>query len=260
MKPTFPKNFALCCVFLLLLAGAGHGQSPASRPLRVLFVGNSYTYYNNLEQVVTALADSTPVKLTCRKSTVGGAFLSEHWLGQRGLKTKDLIKTGKFDVVVLQDNSMAAIERPDSVYKYVRLLCDWVRESGGRPYLYATWAREKVPQYQPEINAVYAKAAKDNKATLVPAGNAWSLAKTLRPTISLYDADGSHPNNLGTYLTACVFATQLAGELDPRKMASTPTVADAQGESIRLMALDPLDVTFCQKVARQVVREAAAAN
>ena len=70
--------------------------------LKVLFVGNSYTYVQNLPQVVSIISDSTKTKLVTRKSTVGGAYLREHWYGKRGLKTKEIITKGKFDLVILQ--------------------------------------------------------------------------------------------------------------------------------------------------------------
>ncbi|MCD6354644.1 MAG: hypothetical protein J7L95_03755 [Prolixibacteraceae bacterium] len=58
-----------------------------------------------------------------------------------------MIESGKFDVVVLQDLSMATIEQADSVMYYGQLFCDLIKDSGAKPYFYQTWAHEKVPQY-----------------------------------------------------------------------------------------------------------------
>ena len=60
--------------------------------LKILFVGNSYTFFGNLPQIVSIISDSTETKLVTRKSTIGGAKLHEHWNGSRGLKTKELIQ------------------------------------------------------------------------------------------------------------------------------------------------------------------------
>jgi uncharacterized membrane protein len=57
--------------------------------LKILFVGNSYTYFKNLPQMVSIISDNTKTKLVTKKSTKGSAKLREHWLGERGLKTKD---------------------------------------------------------------------------------------------------------------------------------------------------------------------------
>ncbi|SFC25141.1 hypothetical protein SAMN05421780_10422 [Flexibacter flexilis DSM 6793] len=244
------KKIALIIVVFGLFLCSNQGFAQVKKDtLRVLFVGNSYTYYQNLAQVVSIISDSTKTKLITKKSTIGGAYLSEHWHGKRGLKTKDIIKNGRFDIVVLQEFSMGAIENPDSAYKYMKLFCQFVKENGAKPYLYQTWAREKVPHYQEQINKLYAKAAADNKAELVPVGNAWALAKQLRPNFVLYHNDGSHPSDLGTFLTACVFVKTITHEL-PANLPNVYSTLDINKESLILLNLDQLDVVFCKKVAQ----------
>jgi hypothetical protein len=72
------------------------------KEMKVLFVGNSYTYGNNLAHIVSILSDSTETKLITRKSVIGGAYLREHWNGDRELKTREVIAEGDFDIVVPQ--------------------------------------------------------------------------------------------------------------------------------------------------------------
>lgn len=78
--------------------------------LRILFVGNSYTFVSNMPHLVSLISDSTNVKLVTSKSTAGGASLSDHWNGEKGLKTKESISNGKYDIVVLQGHSMETID------------------------------------------------------------------------------------------------------------------------------------------------------
>jgi len=96
--------------------------------LNIFFVGNSYTYYGNLTQLVLIMSDSTKTKLVTKKSTIGGARLSEHWLGERGLRTKEMIKDGEFDIVVFQEYSMGAIDEPDNTLKYLKLFGSYIKE------------------------------------------------------------------------------------------------------------------------------------
>lgn len=220
--------------------------------LNILFVGNSYTYFNNLPQMVSIISDSTKTKLITKKSTIGGARLSEHWLGERGLNTKKMIRDGEFDIVVLQEYSMGAIDEPDNTKKYLKLFSDYIRENNAKPYFYLTWAREKAPQYQDTINAIFMEASVENKAVIVPAGQAWTRAKELRPTIELYDPDGSHPSELGTFLSACVFVATLTNET-PGQLNGYYQTTDAQGESVELMRIDALDLVFCRKIAEEIV-------
>ncbi|MFH0758647.1 MAG: hypothetical protein V2B15_15265, partial [Bacteroidota bacterium] len=166
--------------------------------------------------------------------------------------TKAMIAQGNFDIVVLQDFSMSGIETPDSTLKYVRLFSGYNRLYGAQTVLFNTWARERVPQFQAQIDEMYIKAAEETGATRVPVGPAWELAMDLRPTVDLFTSDGSHPNELGTLLTASVFVLVLTGEL-PEKLPTLYMIEDADGETVRLMNHNPEDAEFCRRIALQVV-------
>jgi hypothetical protein len=221
------------------------------KELKVLFVGNSYTWGYNLAHIVSLISEETSTLLVTRKSVIGGADLGEHWKGGRELETKKIIAEGDFDIVVLQDFSMSAIHTPDSLLKYVKLFAEYNTGYGAQTYLFNTWTREKVPQYQAEIDALYQQAASENNATRVPVGSAWQLALELRPSVDLFTSDGSHPNELGTMLSASVFVRSLCGEL-PELIPTLHRIEDAYGETVRLMNHNPEDAEFCKRIARQV--------
>ena len=223
--------------------------------LNILFVGNSYIYVSNIPHIVSLISDNTNTKLIASKSTAGGARLSNHWKHEKGLKTKDIIKNGNFDIVVLQEQSMGTIEHPDTFLLYSEKLSDLIKASGARPYFYATWAREKAPQYQEVINTVYEKAALENDGEVIKVGDAWTRAKRLRPGIELYMSDGSHQSTLGAFLSACVFVEALSGELPDKLNPWGFTVLDSRGEEILLMIQDPLDITFCLTVASEITKK-----
>jgi hypothetical protein len=242
------KNLALL-IAVLCCTISGTKAQQAER--KVLFVGNSYTYGYNLPHIVSIIAKETSIPLDTRKSTMGGATLKEHWTGGRELETKKLIAEGDFDAVVLQDFSMSAMHSPDTSLKYIQLFCDYIRSHGGKPYLFNTWAREKVPQYQDEIDDMYMQAAKAYDATRIPVGSAWELAMDLRPSVDLFTSDGSHPNELGTMLSASVFVRVICGEL-PEILPSLYRIEDANGETGRLMNHNPEDSEFCRRIANQI--------
>ena len=243
------KNKLILFVILTLNAS---GLLSQQKELKVLFVGNSYTYGYNLPHIVSVMSRETSTLLTTRKSAIPGAHLAEHWNGGRGLDTKKIIAEGGFDVVVLQDFSMSAMQAPDSSLKYIKLFTEYNARFGARTFLFNTWAREKVPQYQAEIDALYVQAAIENSATRVPVGRAWQLALELRPSVDLYTSDGSHPNELGTLLSASVFVRAICGEL-PDLMPTLYRIEDAYGETVRLMNHNPEDAEFCRRIANEVL-------
>lgn len=246
------KKFAMLIVAGLFLTVVW--LNAQQKEIKVLFVGNSYTYGYNLAHIVSIMSEETSTLLITRKSVIGGASLSEHWKGGRELETKSIIAEGDFDVVVLQDYSMSAINNPDTALKYMKLFSEYNSSFGAETYLFNTWAREKVPQFQVEIDEMYGKAARVNDATRVPVGPAWELALDLRPSVDLFTSDGSHPNELGTLLTASVFVRVITGEL-PEVLPSLYRIEDANGETVRLMNHNPEDAEFCRRIANQVVEQ-----
>ena len=98
---------------------------------------------------------------------------------------------------------------------------------------------------------MYLNTSVENKAVIVPVGNAWALAKQLRPDITLFSSDGSHPSELGTFLTANVFVATILNEI-PELNRLFKTI-DKYGESIELMRINPLDIIFCKRIAEEIV-------
>ena len=89
---------------------------------------------------------------------------------------------------------------------------------------------------------------------VVPAGKAWALARLWRPEIKLYDADGSHPSKFGAFLTACVFAKSILHEL-PSRIPNAYKIQDTDKESVLLMNIDSVNVSFCKKVVEKIATE-----
>lgn len=205
--------------------------------LRVLFVGNSYTYYSNLPKLVSDLSKDTSTFIQTRVSAIGGARLKYHYNQERSLKTKELIKNGNFDIVVLQEQSMGTLTNKEEFLLYSKKLSDYIKKHGAKPYFFTTWSREKTPQTQNTITKVYKEAALQNNGVVVLVGEAWKLAKKKQPSIKLYAEDGSHPTLLGTFLTAAVFVKTITGSL-PSKIDNT-------------RKLDLSSFEFCFQIANQ---------
>jgi hypothetical protein len=93
-------------VFIMAL-GAAIALAPAAArqaSTRVLFVGNSLTFWNegvyvHLERL--AASATPPASVTTGRAVVPGAFLKSLW--QRA-EPRQAIATGRYDVVVLQED------------------------------------------------------------------------------------------------------------------------------------------------------------
>lgn len=210
---------------------------------RILFVGNSYTYFWNLPQLVSSMAESQGEAIFTQQSTNGGVNWKQHWEGDKGLKTQELIKKGDWDIVVLQNHSLSTIRNKDEFFEYGKKLISLVKEAGGEPLLYATWAREANPLMQKEINSAYFKLAEETSVEVLPVGSAWKQARDIKPELRLYHPDGSHPSLHGSYLTAALFLKKIT-EKSVLGVPERLTSFDKQNQKIYLAILMEYDAQF----------------
>lgn len=227
--------FLLCCMLVPALPAQA---SPA--PLKVLFIGNSYTYYHRMPDIVAAMAATreSPRRFEVRMVAQGGASLFSHW--ENGAARRAL-RSGRWDVVVLQDRSLVALDQPDELNRYAERFADAARSAGARVVLYATWARRDRPETQARLNDAFATAARASRSELAPVGAAWEQALRRWPDVALHDADGSHPAGTGSYLAACVIYIVAQPDAD-----TCPALADGDR--------DDLQFTGLRAVAAQAVK------
>jgi len=194
------------------------------RDLRVLFVGNSYCYVNDLPALVRELASANPrgPQIAVESVTPGGALLKQHFESTGALEK---IRAGGWTHVVLQGQSLEPIMHPDDFQLYAKKLSEEIEKAGAKVVFYQTWARrEGASEYaepwsggtpkkmQAGLDAAYAKAASAGHGRVVRVGDAWAAALAEKKPPALFADDGSHPSQAGTFLAACVFYEELAGE------------------------------------------------
>ncbi len=190
----------------------------SSSRVHVLFLGNSFTFVNDLPGLVRALAEKDGVDVAYVMHARGGAPLEAH---AKDGEVSELL-TKKWDYVVLQEQSQipsfAKAQRGGSERALV-LLRDAAQAHGATPVLFTTWGyrdgdRANVPSdtyegMQSRLDRTFAELAESDHVTLVPVASAWSEARRTHPAWDLWAADGHHPSLTGSYLAACVFYAKL---------------------------------------------------
>jgi hypothetical protein len=190
----------------------------------VLFVGNSYFYYNNsLHNKVLGLAKAADKanagKYQFKSATISAAYLSQHDVYSY-LKPGALGYKKPFDVVILQGNSSEQTSKAkrEEFAKTVKAYDSMIRATGAKTALLMTWAyTQKHPNYDPKMMDMnrdgYTEAGNAVDALVIPAGLAFQEAYRRRPDIKLQqDYDGHHPTFYGSYLAACTVYASLYGK------------------------------------------------
>ena len=255
-----------------LFAGSAFGFVQEPKPLRVLFVGNSYTYYNNLPELVAGLAASAGVKMEVRMVARGGATLEQTWEMD---EVRQVLHDGKWDYVVLQEHSQLGnhyvdgvqqLGEPDAFWESVRMYDSEIRKVRAKTVLFLTWARKHDPSQQAALNYAYMTIAQDLGLMVAPAGMAWAKVREMEPELALHVGDGSHPTASGSYLSACVLADTILGKsltnLPPRIVGHPITSADRVDASRTavLVNLPPDRAEMLQRVAVESYQRVADAG
>lgn len=190
----------------LCLAANGLAESPSRR---VLFIGNSFTYYNDMPAMVEALSRAAGASwLECSAVTAPAFSLADHW--ERS-DARARIAKGGWDFVVLQQGPSASAEGRASLWKDSRRFAELIRKAGATPALYSVWPSAARRLDFDGVAASYARAAEDVGGVLLPVGAAWQAAWKRDPELPLYDPDGLHPTLAASYLAALVIYQGLSG-------------------------------------------------
>jgi hypothetical protein len=239
----FPRVLVLAALSIALVSPTSHGAQ--KQPLRILFVGNSYT-----NQSWAAIKDVLAGH-HIEKHVRGGAKLTD-WAKDAKLGGK--IKTGKWDYVVLQDQSQV----PSLPGRFISgfhessaTLDGRIRAAGAKTAFFMTWGRRDGDKQNKNINPTFEKmqanlsrsyrdAATKLKAKLVPVGEVFAAIRKKHPALfpKLYKGDGSHPDRLGAYAAAYSFGWAILGT-DPaahakKKGGDFPSVAAAVKKTMKV--------------------------
>jgi hypothetical protein len=176
------------------------------KPINLLFIGNSFTQRNNLPGLLAEIAAAGGTRVTHELISVGGASLRTHWNAGHAAKA---ISIGKYDYVVLQEQSTLPVKNAQRMAENVRLFDAAIKAAGAKTVLYMTWARKHAPEAQPLIANAYNSIGEELGAIVVPVGLVWQKFRAKHEIPELYHRDESHPTLAGSYLAACVFLKAL---------------------------------------------------
>lgn len=206
----------LVALIALVLAGLWFGLVDNGwmdrRPVqRMLFLGHSYTYYNDMPAMVAKMADSagSPVRYDISMSAFPNATLEDHWNNR---KTRELLAKGGWYRVIAQPEGGLSHRGPDSgmFVNGSRLLAGTAEQP---PAIIISWeATEAFCQKHYSMSrAQVAAVAGENLRGLAIAtgsdvidiGRVWDRVAAAELPFSLYK-DGNHPSLEGSYLAALV--------------------------------------------------------
>lgn len=215
--------------------------------VRVLLIGNSFTYYHDADDMLVEIASSQGVNIDLGEFLKGGQTFGQHL---KLTNSRKAINAGNYDFAFLQDQSVTPAKY--SRDKDQQVLNDFIalkqlvvmRSPDCKVILERTWGydgkeaggfgtREFLDKHLEKGTKAMANKAKTWRS---PIGIAFNTSIAERPEISLLGDDDKHQSAAGSYLKACVNYLVMTGRsfsgyvptcgIDPEQAAYLRNVAE----------------------------------
>jgi hypothetical protein len=256
-KVTSKSIIIAACISALCIAALLSQSAAASAfPKRILFTGNSFSFYNNgIHNHVSSLvrsADEWEKGNRFRLLTLSGSHIHEHLPLLDAMLTRE---GDRWDALVLQGHSNEPVsskkrkEFKQSMDKAINM----IKEKSILPILFMTWEYEGETKMGKNLAQAYVDVAAKHNVPVVPVGLAFAKSQQLYPDISLYvqdvlgvtalntapqliyRKDVKHPSQAGTYLAACVFYAALYNK-SPEGLAFIADLPPKQAAKLQVLA------------------------
>jgi len=235
----------------------------AQDSIKVLFIGNSYTYFENMPDLFSNIADSAGYKVKIQMYAPGGVSVGDISQGTQAHMNNpavyENIRSDKWDYVVLQDNQgrfvldyghfpssslviQGHLQIRDSVLKNnpcAKLVwfAGWGTKNGMPPY--GNSGIEMIDR----IAANYLFLNDTAHQIIAPIGGAWKRIILTNPAYDLFSPDEMHPSLFGAFLTASVIYTAIFRD-NPLYSTANGGLSAAIADSIKLSAWQTLTDSF----------------
>ncbi|MBR6558274.1 MAG: DUF4886 domain-containing protein [Clostridia bacterium] len=195
---------------------------------KILFLGNSYTFVNDMPAIFEKLVKAADIEVKTEMVAKSSAMLIGYL--EKGNEHSDCFYSAlegeNWDHIVLQGHSRLPAMDENGFASPAHELCKLVKERGIEPVFYQTWPYRDgsgklsitncsyVEMYQ-KLRDAYRRAAARDHADLVPAGDVFYRISLHYPEINLLLPDDNHPNIYGSYLVAIMFMFYFYGADTP---------------------------------------------
>lgn len=217
----------------------------------ILMIGNSFSYYNDMiypKGIFYNVLTEAGYKVNVTAIYKGGHYLREFLspADEKGAQVLQLLKSKKYDIVVIQEQSSNAIAKPADFYDSVRSFKELADTNGAELWLYATWGykagKSNLTQYgkdtldmEMKLRAAYHAIADELGIKVADVGAAFSEIYPASQTPNLYNDDLYHPSLEGSTLAAYVLAGTIFG-VDPATFTYNGTLSAKVSDTLKAAA------------------------
>ena len=182
--------------------------------LKILFIGNSHTYYNDMPSLVKQSFEAEGYGCHVTMLAHPGWFLAQH---VEDPEAKFNILYGGYDYVVLQEHAHP-FGPEEKFYDAVRILTGWIKKAGSTPVIYLTWAKKSEPEAQDRMTAAHSRIADETGSLLAHVGDTWWSYMRSWPDLEMYAGDGEHASPAGSDFAAKMIMSEILQDLSRKQV------------------------------------------
>lgn len=227
------QKFFLLALFVVIGINVFNTKAHAAEtteqiPIKILFIGNSQTYYNDMPSMLEGLAKADNINCQVKSITGSSYKLSQFATTGNAYNTKILnaLAADNYDYVVLQEHRVNIMKDLESTQNAISQLKEKIDQSGAKTILYATqgdhlgrdftingtsiYYDNNTLQYY--MNKNYYSLSGVFDCDIAPVGLNYTRCMNEYPEITLYNEDMIHPSLEGSYLAACTLYQVILGQ------------------------------------------------
>lgn len=220
---------AVGLIVLTMSCGGGSSTEPGfddDADVRVLFVGNSLTYANDLPRMVEMISSAVGASVSTVTIARADYALEDHWAA--GIAER--IRVTRPTVVVMQQGPSSLPESRVNLVQWTDSVARVAREVGAVPASLMVWPEAARAYAFDAVRDSYRAAAEHVGGIFVPAGEAFRALYERYPGFQPYGPDGFHPSQIGSIVSALVVVRTLTGQ----PLAGLPPVLDGGNRTPRI--------------------------
>ena len=183
----------------------------SARKLKILFVGNSLTYVNDLPALIVELGKMDSVLIRYKTLAFPDYSIEDHL---NDGKVQVEVSDGKYDFVIVQQGPSALPESQALLLGSGKQLAEICKSAGTKLAFYMVWPSKARLFDLDNVIVSYTNVANATSSLLCPAGLAWKYAWQADPSLALYSFDDFHPSVTGTTLAALTIYGKLLSKRD----------------------------------------------
>lgn len=178
--------------------------------MKVLFIGNSHTFYNDMPQIFKNICDEKGKDVEVAMQAFGGKTYGWHY-GQM-TELRFALMHGGFDYIIMQQAAHSPCPAKEETLADGGKIIELARKCGVTPIQTMPWAEKRDPDHQKGMYDIYNTLSEMYGVKLAYAGNVFEDVFYNHPEIDMYWKDGEHASPYGSYTIAMSVYAAIFGE------------------------------------------------